>query len=211
MSSTPGTVVCTQCNANYAFNYSANTSCILCNATDQTILYTTCFTGVQYCQQYQMSSTAGALVCTLCNAFYAFTYGTPNCTLCNTTTLTIINNTCFTGVQYCQQYQMNSTNPGTLVCTQCNANYAFNYSANNSCILCNGANQTILNNTCFYGTVQNCQLYQMSSSAPGTLVCSQCIANYAFTYGTTNCDQCSASNQVILNNTCYTSVENCQV
>jgi Zn finger protein HypA/HybF involved in hydrogenase expression len=206
-------LACTQCNANYAFNYSANNSCILCNGANQTILNNTCFYGtVQNCQQYQMSSTPGTVVCTQCNANYAFNYSAnTSCILCNATDQTILYTTCFTGVQYCQQYQMNSTNPGTLVCTQCNANYAFNYSANNSCILCNGANQTILNNTCFYGTVQNCQLYQMSSSAPGTLVCSQCIANYAFTYGTTNCDQCSASNQVILNNTCYTSVENCQV
>jgi hypothetical protein len=199
-------VFCTLCNANYAFNYST-TNCVLCNASTQTILNNTCFSGVQNCQQYQMSFTPGTLVCTQCNAIYASTYNTKNCIQCNNSTQVILNNTCYTAVPNCQQYQMSST-PGTLVCTLCNTNYAFNYSTTN-CIQCNNSTQTILNNVCFTN-VQNCQQYQISFTNPGILVCTLCSTNYAFNYSSTNCVICNAANQTILNNICFTGVQNCQ-
>jgi hypothetical protein len=89
-----------------------------------------------------------------CDSSYAFTYGTENCVLCNASNQLILNNICITYVPNCQQYQINSTNPGTLVCAQCNANYAIPYGASN-CVLCNASNQTIVNNTCFDGSANS--------------------------------------------------------
>jgi hypothetical protein len=129
--------VCTLCNYSYAFTY-GTTNCIQCTTLNVTILNNTCYVVPPNCQ-YQIDPTnTSTLVCTLCNAIYAFTYGTTNCVQCNASTSTILNNTCFSGAQNCQQYQMSST-PGILICTQCIPNYGFNYDVTN-CIRCVDSN-----------------------------------------------------------------------
>jgi hypothetical protein len=193
-------LICTQCNANYAFNYSANTSCILCNNASVTVYNSTCYNSTPNCLQYQISNTtAGTVVCTQCYANYAFIYASTNCTLCNNSSQVIQNNICYAIPANCQ-YQISSTDPSSLICTQCNANYAFNYSANTSCILCNNASVTCYNST------PNCLQYQISNTTAGTLVCTQCNASYAFTYGSSNCILCNNTNQTTLNNNCFDGV-----
>jgi mannose-6-phosphate isomerase-like protein (cupin superfamily) len=202
------TLICIQCNANYAFNSSTNTSCTLCNNASVTVYNNTCYNSTPNCALYQMSSTPGTLVCALCNTYYAFNYSAnSSCIFCNSTNLVILNNICYTAPPNCV-YQISSTNSSILICTQCYASYAFNYSANNSCIICNDTSQTIQNGTC-YNSTPNCALYQMSST-PGTLVCTQCNAHYAFNYSApTSCIKCDDASATIQNNTCYNSTLNC--
>jgi hypothetical protein len=209
LNSTTATVFCTQCNVGYAFAYNT-TNCTQCNNTGQVIMNSICYAAPANCVQYQVNATnSSTLLCTQCYADYAFIYGTSYCVACNGSYQVIQNSTCFNSTPNCLQYQVSSTNPGALVCTQCNVGYAFTYNTTN-CVVCNGSYQVIQNSIC-YAVPANCQYYQVNSANPSTLVCTLCIANYAFVYNTTNCTLCSATNQVLVNSTCYIAIPNCQV
>jgi hypothetical protein len=147
----------------------------------------TCYTTVPSCQQYQINSTnSSTLVCTQCITNYAFTFNTTTCVQCDGANQVIQNNICFTGTPNCQQYQISSASDGTFICTLCNDKYAFNYGTTN-CFLCSFFYDVIVNNTC-YALLYGCQQYQIDSTNASKLVCTQCIANYAFIFNTTTCE-----------------------
>jgi hypothetical protein len=169
-------------------------------------ILTLCF--CQACTDPNCLTCPTVTVCTLCNYGFALNSTTSNCSQCTASNQTIQNNFCYAIPANCQQYPINPNDNTTLICIQCNANYAFNSSTNTSCTLCNNASVTVYNNTC-YNSTPNCALYQMSST-PGTLVCTQCNAHYAFNYSApTSCIKCDDASATIQNNTCYNSTLNC--
>jgi hypothetical protein len=131
--------------------------------------------------------TCTSNVCTQCIANYAFNSSTLICVQCNAADQVILSNICFTGALNCrQQYQISSASDGTFICTLCNDKYAFNYGTTN-CFLCSFFYDVIVNNTC-YALLYGCQQYQIDSTNASKLVCTQCIANYAFIFNTTTCE-----------------------